>query len=534
MTTPVAEPKGSTPQTNPNHLESAGLDDKEVWLAMREDAQAAEDEERTMTFRTALRNWHWALIWALICSMAVIMEGYSTNLIGNFYAYDQFAKKYGQWHEDKYVIPGSWQSALSVSGNCGAFIGALINGDLIKFFGYKKTFIASLAFFTACVFVNFFAINVGMQVAGQAVTGLTWGIFATLGPGYSMDLTPLALRQYLASYTNICFNIGQFIAAGVLQGLITRPDEWAYRIPWALQWIWPVPLMFIAVFMPESPWWLIRNGRYNDASKVMLRLTSNEQREKVPSLIAMMIHTNDHEMALQENASYRDLFRGVNFRRTEIATIAFCGQVFSGSAFGYNSTYFFVQAGMSSSASYKIGLVGTAISFIGTATSWFVTRWVGRRPLYIIGQAMCAICLLIIGILATQEKEHPNYKWAESAMSLTWLGIFALTIGPMGWTIPTEVGSVRLRLKTITFARTAYYMQVIWSSVLEQYMMDPLEFNWKGKTGFFWFAFAFCTMIWAFFRVPETQGRTPNDIDQMFERRIPTRQFKHYQVESHF
>lgn len=154
-----------------DHLEAAGLNDKEAWLSMREDAQAAEDEERTMTLREALRNWHWALMWALICSMAVIMEGYSTNLIGNFYAYDEFAKKFGHLHDGKYVISGPWQSALSVSGNCGAFIGALVNGDLIKFFGYKKTYIASLLFFAGCVFINFFATTVGMQVAGQALTG---------------------------------------------------------------------------------------------------------------------------------------------------------------------------------------------------------------------------------------------------------------------------------------------------------------------------------------------------------------------------
>ncbi|KAI5298813.1 hypothetical protein KEM56_003763 [Ascosphaera pollenicola] len=347
---------------------------------------------------------------------------------------------------------------------------------------------------------------------------LTWGVFATLGPGYSMDLPSLALRQYLASYTNICFNIGQFIAAGILQGLITRQDEWAYRIPWAVQWVWPVPLMVIALWMPESPWWLIRCGRYDDASKVMLRLTSHEQREKVPSLLAMMIQTNEHEEALMANTSYKDLFKGANLRHTEIATMAFCGQVFSGSAFGYNSTYIFVQAGMSSAASYKIGLAGTAISFIGTATSWFVTRWVGRRPLYIIGKAACALWLLIIGIMGTQDSKHPDLKWGESIMSLVWIGTFALTIGPMGWTIPTEVGSVRLRLKTITFARTAYYLQVIGSSVLS----------------FFWFVFAFCTMVWAWFRVPETQGRTSNDIDQMLEKGVSTRQFKHYQVDAHF
>lgn len=52
-------------------------------------------------------------------------------------------------------------------------------------------------------------------------------------------------------YVNLCWAIGQFIAAGVLDGLITLDNQWAYRIPFAIQWAWPVPLMIACFFAPE-------------------------------------------------------------------------------------------------------------------------------------------------------------------------------------------------------------------------------------------------------------------------------------------
>lgn len=81
------------------------------------------------------------------------------------------------------------------------------------------------------------------------------GVFQTLTTTYASEVTPVALRPYLTTYVNLCWVLGQFLASAVLKGVSLRPDEWAYRIPYALQWMWPVPLIIGVFFAPESPWW---------------------------------------------------------------------------------------------------------------------------------------------------------------------------------------------------------------------------------------------------------------------------------------
>jgi SP family general alpha glucoside:H+ symporter-like MFS transporter len=87
------------------------------------------------------------------------------------------------------------------------------------------------------------------------------GVFQTLTNVYASEICPVVLRCYLTTYDNICWVIGQFIAAGVLRGLVSRTDTWGYKILFAIQWIWPVPLFIGVIFAPESPWWLIRQNR---------------------------------------------------------------------------------------------------------------------------------------------------------------------------------------------------------------------------------------------------------------------------------
>ena len=147
------------------------------------------------------------------------------------------------------------------------------------------------------------------------------------------------LNQALGLLTpniDMCFAIGQFVSAGVLQSYESRPGQWSYRIPFALQWMWPAPLVAAALFMPESPWWLTRAGKYHQAEKTLLRLSTGMPREEARRQVAMMVHTNEIEEHLVAGSSYTDCFRGTNLRRTEIACIAFAGQVTSGSNFAYS------------------------------------------------------------------------------------------------------------------------------------------------------------------------------------------------------
>jgi MFS transporter, SP family, general alpha glucoside:H+ symporter len=147
----------------------------------------------------------------------------------------------------------------------------------------------------------------------------------------------MSLRVYLTSYTNMCFVIGQLIAAGVLQGFSSRTDEWGYRIPFAIQWVWPAILIPLLCFAPESPWHLVRHQRLNEAEHSLKRLVRASSNIDVKETLAQIVYTNNLEEELSVGTSYWDCFKGFEMRRTEIACVCFAGQVLSGSSFAYNA-----------------------------------------------------------------------------------------------------------------------------------------------------------------------------------------------------
>jgi SP family general alpha glucoside:H+ symporter-like MFS transporter len=126
--------------------------------------------------------------------------------------------------------------------------------------------------------------------------------------------------------------MGQFIAAGVNRGCVTRTDQWAYRIPFAIQWIWPIPIMIGTLLAPESPWWHVRRGDKAGARAALLRLTSPEKDPNFnpDDTIAMIEHTNELEKRMSEGTRWQDLFKGVDKRRTEIVCGIWIAQTICG------------------------------------------------------------------------------------------------------------------------------------------------------------------------------------------------------------
>lgn len=190
----------------------------------------------------------------------------------------------------------------------------------------------------ACtIFITFFSRSVVVLMIGQLLAGLPWGIFASAAPSFASEVLPLPLRSYLTSWTNMCFCIGQLIAAGVLRGLASRTDEWAFRIPFAVQWAWFVVLLPLIYFAPSSPWHEVRHGRLEEAEKSLRRLQRASAIETMGinpvQTLAAIIHTDKLEQDLLVGTTYWDCFQSFELRRTEIACMCFIGQVLSGSNF---------------------------------------------------------------------------------------------------------------------------------------------------------------------------------------------------------
>ncbi|KAH7317602.1 maltose permease MAL31 [Rhexocercosporidium sp. MPI-PUGE-AT-0058] len=427
---PLTDPEEGSAEPlldNPQEIELDDIDlkDKNKDSDSRENALSRDENvsrssgeilrKDTLSVFELIKAYPWALGWSLLISMTVIIEGYDLMLVGNFIAFPTFQKKYRRYYADI----DQWQK-----------------------FGKKSVLLWSLITLSAFVSLTFFAVNATMLL----------GIFATISPAYASEVLPRKLRVYLTSYTNICFVIDQLIASGVLASLVHIDSEWSYRIPFALQWVWPAFLIPTLFFAPESPYHLVQTDQYDKAGLVLKRLVRESVNIDTEATLRDIIHTNDVEKQLSAGTSFLDCFKGTERRRTIIACVMFSGQCLSRSSFAYNSTYFFKQ--------------------------FVVIPYFGRRTIYLWGLAIMASILLLIGILSTF--------------------FYQLTVGQLEWAIPAEIGSTRLRQKTVCLARNAYYIINV------------------ASNGYFYF--------------PETQGRSDLEIDLMFTAKLPARKFKGYQV----
>nr|QFR37044.1 MFS transporter [Cyberlindnera americana] len=506
--------------------------------AINQVAQDANEGEHELTVREAIKLYKSAIFWSMLMSATIIMEGYDNILMSSFFAYPSFKDRFGSpvdGDTSDLELTSSWQVALNCGASAGGIIGNLLNGPLTARFGHRRVILVSLSLMAAFIFLPFFARNVGDLMAGQVLCGLTWGIFAVMGPSYSSEVMPLALRGYLAAYVNLCWATGQFIAAGVLQAYVNNTTQWSYRVPFAIQWVWILPLFTLTVLCPDSPTWLVQKGRIEDAVKAVKRLSHKSIHDHAENRVAMLIRTDELEKEQKANANanergiaaYLECFKGTDRRRTEIACVAFAGQVLSGSTFAYSPSYFFSQAGLDSSDTYKLNLGTTGIAWSGTVCSWFLLRRFGRRTIYVTGFSILTAALLLIGILACPTQTS-GIKWAQAAITMLWVATYAMTIGPLAFTIVGEMSSTRLRSQSIALARGAYSVVSLVSNIVEPYMINPGEGNLKGKTAFIWLGTAVSVLVWAYFRLPETRDRSFAELDVMFEKKLPARQFSKY------
>jgi len=100
-----------------------------------------------------------------------------------------------------------------------------------------------------------------------------------------------------------------------------------------------------------------------------------------------------------------------------------------------------------------------------------------------------------------------------------------MTVGPIVYTIVAEIGATRLRTQTVVLGRSAYYLANLIGGVIEPYLINPTAADLKGKTAFFWGGASFLTLVWAYFRLPETKDRTFEELDVLFEKRVSARKF---------
>jgi SP family general alpha glucoside:H+ symporter-like MFS transporter len=248
------------------------------------------------------------------------MESFDMFLNGNFVALTAFKLRYGSVLADgTKAIPTKWQSSLFQAGQCGAFVGVFLAGPITNRIGYKSCTLLALVIMILTIFISFFANSLEVLVIGQAFEGIPWGMFIANSPAYASEVVPVALRGVCTATLQMSWSIGSIIVAAACLGFNGRMDEWAWRGPLALQWIFPLPLLVLIFFAPESPWWLVRKGKKEQALRSIKRLGPRSGTQaSADETLAMIERTVEIEAHLGGNPSLLDLVKGVDLRRTLI------------------------------------------------------------------------------------------------------------------------------------------------------------------------------------------------------------------------
>lgn len=403
------------------------------------------------------------------------------------------------------------------------------------------------------VTLEFVATTNPVFLAGKLVNGFAVGCLAATCPTYIGEISPLALRGLMTCLMALAYTVGPLTAALILNSTGTADTRWAYRAVFCSQYGFTVVATMFVFFLPESPWWLASRGNDKKALRSLHRLGYNKEGEAEKRLALIQL-TLEQVRSETEGVTYFECFRRSNLRRTIISIAPLSIQALSGVIFiaGY-STYYAQLAGFSTEMSFKLFVALNAVSMLGNIVSWSLIDRVGRRNLTLWGSAALVIILTLAGALAAVGTV-PSIKGCVAFMII--YGFFYnVTIGSTAYTILTENATSRLRVKTIAIGvavQNTWY--TMWSFVIP-YLFNPNHANLGAKVCSSYWGTALCVLlrfypnhsltkplqisfifaglallciIYLYFCQPETAGRSYEELDELYMKRIPARKFKTY------
>lgn len=283
--------------------------------------------------------------------------------------------------------------------------GAGINGPLADRFGRKIPFITGGLFAVAAVAIFYMSDRSdsldhrrGAFLAGKTVLGIALGMLISTCQTYISEVTPTRLRGPLLSIFTFVMVVGQLIAVSIVYARIAIPTPAAYRVTFASQWAFAGFAVFVGLVIPESPSYLLKKGKIDQACRAYRRLHSADMVDSGIAILAATLENENDLHQVVQKPGYTEIFKGTNWRRTRIIFYANTLQLTLGITLLSNSTYFLELAGLSPHNSLMITEVAIGLSLPANVVSWFAMTIIGRRAILLLSTGIVGILWLGIGI----------------------------------------------------------------------------------------------------------------------------------------
>ncbi|KAG2172225.1 hypothetical protein INT43_004766 [Umbelopsis isabellina] len=466
---------------------------------------------------------HIALIATTIACFGGFLFGYDTGVISSVLVMPTFFKDLG-------IDPKAQPDYVSeVKGNVVALLqaGCCAGAILINFFadrwGRKFAIVLSSIIFVVGGILQVVAHNMDTMLAGRFVAGFGVGANSMLVPMYIAEIAPRRLRGRLGTLWQFLIVIGimlsYWIGYGCLNNIAAGSLQW--KVPLGIQII-PGGILVIGIpFMPESLRWLAAHGKMDQCRKTLANI--RDVPEDDPSVIQEMEEIERAIELERESKSLRisEIFASSNLRRLFIGCMLQLFQQWTGTnAINYYAPEIFQAIGLSSAETQVLatgvyGCVKVAFVFV---SFFMVDTKLGRRRTLMIGSViMCAAFYILGGMIYMILQQPPNSAvGAKGYIAIIMVYVFAIgyefSWGPIVWIVCSEIYPTRIRAMCLSLTTA-----INWAMNATIAKVTPIMLlNIPYGTYFLFGSFAVVMGLFVYFLLPETRGRSLEQMDEVF------------------
>jgi MFS transporter, SP family, xylose:H+ symportor len=471
-------------------------------------------EAGSSTPPSAAAHLHSTYVWAISAAAALggLLFGYDWVVIGGA---KPFYETYFRLNSQELI---GWANSCAL---IGCLIGSIVSGFVSDRFGRKKLLIISALLFAISSVLTGWAWSFSSFIMWRILGGVAIGIASNVSPTYIAEVSPAMWRGRLVSLNQLTIVVG-ILGAQIVNWLIAQQvpagataeqirTSWNGEFGW--RWMFTavaVPsliFLFSSLMVPESPRWLVKNRKREQARATLVKIGDERYADDALTEIETALAAES-----QHSFGRNELLSPPVLRILGIGVFLAVLQQWSGINVIFNyAEEVYSNAGYSiSGVMFNIVITG-AINLVFTLVALgFVDRF-GRRPLMLFGCAGIGVSHLLIGFA---------YRARLGGLpllifTLAAIGCYAMSLAPVTWVLISEIFPNRIRGAAVSIAVSA-----LWIASFVLTFTFPVILHKIGSAATFWLYAAICFIGFIFIwqRVPETKGRTLEQIEQQLTR----------------
>lgn len=449
----------------------------------------------------------WLYVVAIIASLGGLLSGYDTGVISGALLFIN----------ESWNLADTTQGILVSSVLIGAVIGAATNGILADMFGRKKIIMATAVIFTLGSIMCAFAPNIFVLIASRIFVGFAVGVVNFVVPLYLSEISPKHLRGTLVSLYQWAITAGILFSYFINAVFAHAVYNWRWML---FAGVIPGIVLFVGMcFMHDTPRWLVSKKRDEEAKIAFKKIEPEVDTEKEIEDIRKTIlneGTKSDKKFKFKKWMIMPFVVGIGIMFAQICTgintiIYYAPTIFKNAGFESNITAIYATTG--------IGV----INFLMTIVALFFTDKLGRKPLLYFGLTGVMLSLIALGCgFAFADFFSDNLKWVTVGSLVIYIICFAMSLGPIGWILVSEVFPLRIRgvaMSICTVSNFAFNFFVVSSF--------PILLHRIGGAWTFW-GFGIVSLlciVFVYFCVPETKGISLETIESNWIHGVKPRDF---------